>query len=54
LTGVRSGQRRKEIRKCFEYLRFPGAGHGVGESPYGKRERVEFIQRHLGGPMDAD
>ena len=40
--------------KDFEYLRFPGAGHGVGESPYAKRKRVEFFQRHLGGPVAAE
>ncbi|MCH7226078.1 prolyl oligopeptidase family serine peptidase [Haloferula sp. A504] len=39
--------------KDFEYLRFPGAGHGVGESGYAKRKRVEFFQRHLGGPTSA-
>jgi dipeptidyl aminopeptidase/acylaminoacyl peptidase len=39
--------------KDFEYLRFPGGGHGIGESPYGRRKRVEFFRRHLGGPEKA-
>ena len=36
--------------KDFEYFMIPGAGHGVGESPYLRRKRLEFFQRHLGGP----
>ena len=37
--------------KDFEYLLFPGGGHGVGESRYGQRKRVEFFQRHLGAAV---
>ncbi|MEM1296674.1 MAG: S9 family peptidase, partial [Verrucomicrobiota bacterium] len=35
--------------KDFEFFLVPGAGHGVGESPYLRRKRIEFFQRHLGG-----
>lgn len=37
--------------KDFELCLVPGAGHGVGETPYLKRKRVEFFQRVLGGPV---
>jgi len=37
--------------KDFELCIVPGAGHGVGESPYLKRRRTEFFQRSLGGPV---
>jgi len=33
----------------FELLVFPGKGHGIGESPYGKRRRRDFFVRHLLG-----
>ncbi|MFK7851374.1 MAG: prolyl oligopeptidase family serine peptidase [Akkermansiaceae bacterium] len=33
--------------KDFEYIAVPGAGHGVGETPYLRRKRMEFFQRHL-------
>lgn len=33
--------------KDFEMIVVPGAGHGVGESPYLKRRRIEFFSRHL-------
>jgi dipeptidyl-peptidase-4 len=33
--------------KDFEYYMVPGANHGVGESPYLRRKRIEFFQRHL-------
>jgi dipeptidyl aminopeptidase/acylaminoacyl peptidase len=33
--------------KDFELVVFPGAGHGCGESPYGKRRRADFFVRHL-------
>ena len=36
--------------KDFEYFMIPGAGHGVGESPYLRRKRIGFFQRHLGVP----
>ncbi|MBI1312117.1 prolyl oligopeptidase family serine peptidase [bacterium] len=35
--------------KDFELLVFPGKGHGIGESPYGKRRRRDFLVRHLLG-----
>jgi hypothetical protein len=28
---------------------FPGGGHGIGESAYGKRLRRDFFVRHLMG-----
>jgi dipeptidyl aminopeptidase/acylaminoacyl peptidase len=37
--------------KDFELCVVPGAGHGVGESPYLKRKRIEFFQRVLGGAV---
>lgn len=33
--------------KDFELLVFPGAGHGAGESSYGRRKRQDFFVRHL-------
>ncbi|MBP7948946.1 MAG: prolyl oligopeptidase family serine peptidase [Verrucomicrobiales bacterium] len=33
--------------KDFEMLVVPGAGHGVGESPYLHRRRMDFFVRHL-------
>ena len=33
--------------KDFELIVFPGAGHGAGGSPYGRRRRTEFFVRHL-------
>lgn len=35
--------------KDFELLVVPGAGHGVGESPYAARRRMDFFVRHLLG-----
>jgi dipeptidyl aminopeptidase/acylaminoacyl peptidase len=35
--------------KDFELIVFPGAGHGAGDSPYGRRRRAEFFVRHLLG-----
>jgi dipeptidyl aminopeptidase/acylaminoacyl peptidase len=35
--------------KDFELLVVPGAGHGVGESPYAARRRADFFVRHLLG-----
>jgi dipeptidyl-peptidase 4 len=35
--------------KDFELVVFPGANHGIGESPYGQRRRLEFFARHLLG-----
>jgi len=33
----------------FDLIVFPGANHGVGESPYGQRRRMDFFVRHLHG-----
>ncbi len=33
--------------KDFDLIVFPGGGHGAGESPYGKKKRMEFFIRHL-------
>ena len=38
-----------KANKDFDLLVVPGAGHGVGESPYGKRRRRDFFVRHLLG-----
>ena len=35
--------------KDFEFIIFPGAGHGIGESPYGVRRRSDFFVRALHG-----
>ena len=35
--------------KDFEFVLVPGAGHGVGESPYLARRRQDFFVRHLLG-----
>ncbi len=35
--------------KDFDLIVVPGAGHGAGESPYGRRRRTEFFMRHLMG-----
>ena len=35
--------------KDFEFLMFPGGGHGVGESRYAARKRMDFFVRHLHG-----
>jgi dipeptidyl aminopeptidase/acylaminoacyl peptidase len=40
--------------KDFELLIVPGAGHGVGESPYGSRRRADFFVRHLLGVEPPD
>lgn len=33
--------------KDFDMLIIPGAGHGAGDSPYGKQRRAEFFVRNL-------
>ena len=33
--------------KDFDLLVVPGAGHGAGDSPYGRRRRMDFFVRHL-------
>ncbi len=38
-----------KAEKDFDLLVVPGGGHGVGESPYGKRRRRDFFVRHLLG-----
>ena len=35
--------------KDFDLLVVPGAGHGIGESPYAARRRQDFFVRHLWG-----
>ena len=35
--------------KDFDLLVIPGAGHGAGESPYGRRRRQDFFVRNLLG-----
>jgi dipeptidyl aminopeptidase/acylaminoacyl peptidase len=35
--------------KDFEFVIIPGADHGCGESPYGKRRRADFFVRNLLG-----
>jgi dipeptidyl-peptidase-4 len=35
--------------KDFELLIVPGRGHGVGETPYASRRRMDFFVRHLLG-----
>lgn len=35
--------------KDFELIVFPGAGHGAGGSPYGRRRLQDFFVRHLLG-----
>jgi len=35
--------------KDFEFIMFPGEGHGIGESRYAARRRMDFFVRHLLG-----
>jgi dipeptidyl aminopeptidase/acylaminoacyl peptidase len=35
--------------KDFDLIVFPGAGHGIGESPYGVRRRQDYFVRNLLG-----
>ncbi len=35
--------------KDFDMLVVPGRGHGVGETPYASRRRMDFFVRHLLG-----
>jgi dipeptidyl-peptidase 4 len=35
--------------KDFDFVLVPGAGHGIGESPYLVRRRMDFFVRHLWG-----
>jgi dipeptidyl aminopeptidase/acylaminoacyl peptidase len=35
--------------KDFDLLVVPGGGHGIAESPYGQRRRMDFFVRHLLG-----
>ena len=34
--------------KDFDFIIVPNGGHGVGESPYLKRKRIEFFRDSLG------
>ena len=38
-----------KANKDFDLIVFPGGGHGIGESRYGKRRRRDFFVRHLLG-----
>jgi dipeptidyl aminopeptidase/acylaminoacyl peptidase len=40
--------------KDFEFVVFPGAGHGAGSSRYGERRRRDFFVRHLLGVEPPD
>jgi dipeptidyl aminopeptidase/acylaminoacyl peptidase len=35
--------------KDFDFVLVPGAGHGIGESPYLRRRRTDFFVQHLLG-----
>ena len=39
--------------KDFELLVVPGAGHGAGSSPYGRRRLTDFFMRHLQGGVSG-
>ena len=43
-----------EANKDFELLVVPGGGHGVGETPYGRRRRADFFVRNLLGPREKN
>lgn len=36
-----------KANKDFDMLVVPGGGHGIAESPYGRRRRLEFLVKHL-------
>jgi dipeptidyl-peptidase-4 len=38
-----------KANKDFDFIIVPGAGHGIGESPYMNRRRQDFFVRHLLG-----
>ena len=38
-----------KANKDFDLLVVPGANHGIGESPYASRRRMDFFVRHLLG-----
>ncbi len=38
-----------KAKKDFDLLIVPGRGHGVGETPYANRRRMDFFVRHLLG-----
>jgi dipeptidyl aminopeptidase/acylaminoacyl peptidase len=40
--------------KDFDFVVFPGAGHGAGSSRYGERRRRDFFVRHLLGVEPPD
>jgi dipeptidyl aminopeptidase/acylaminoacyl peptidase len=43
-----------KANKDFDMLVVPGAGHGIGESPYGARKRKDFFVRNLLGVNPPD
>jgi hypothetical protein len=40
--------------KDFDFVVFPGSGHGAGSSRYGERRRRDFFVRHLLGVIPPD
>ena len=34
--------------KDFEFVLVPGGGHGVGESRWASKKRLNFLKQHLG------
>lgn len=38
-----------KANKEFDFLLVPGGGHGIAESPYGRRRRQDYFVRHLLG-----
>jgi dipeptidyl aminopeptidase/acylaminoacyl peptidase len=40
--------------KDFEFIVFPGGGHGAGSSRYGERRRRDFFVKHLLGVEPPD
>jgi dipeptidyl-peptidase-4 len=43
-----------KAEKDFDLLVVPGRGHGVGETPYASRRRMDFFVRHLLGVEPPD
>jgi len=43
-----------KANKDFDLLVVPGRGHGVGETPYASRRRMDFFVRHLLGVQPPD
>jgi dipeptidyl aminopeptidase/acylaminoacyl peptidase len=43
-----------KANKDFDMLIVPGSGHGVGETPYASRRRMDYFVRHLLGKETPD